>query len=639
MKLVFLLPFCLSVVSAQSPQVTNLASTVTANGGRLSWSSKNVIAADFPSPGYFQVYTMNPDGTGNTCITCVGSPGVGVLQQVILTTGVDNALPSSGTWTTTGGGGTGANGTFTASGGNLQTVTITSGGSGYSTNTSFPTFVPSSGSLGTSTVTFPVVSGGLHTGNPKWSRSGNFLVFMQQIGPSLGGALDFPGFPGEGAWNELFATDTLGHFWQLTNQVYTSQSVDVGGNASVGTTGCTLDGTRSVTFIGGGATINATGTVLVSGGSPSGAITRTNGGIGYTSAPISAQVTTCPSTTNISGATLTGSGGVIYPAFSWDGTKLAWGQRVQPGKYGAPTINPGTWELAIGTWAETGGIPSLSSINYYGPYQTGGGQQGYYEPHGWSLDNSTVFFMSQDLGPGTVGLSVTNIYSYNPSTSVLVNLTNNTVTNWNEYPTPLPASYGSNKLLYMLYPNSSTQFSCVSDYWVMNYDGTGKQQLTFFNTPGSSDFFQGAATYSSGWTNTSGNVWQVSAMFPPAWVYFNYATQGVPVVSTAAITAPGDWYWNSGVLYVYSTSNPATAFTSPGILGAPSACMDDMSWNPNNSGQLLAFPNYYAEERYTGPVTNQGPLWILNMADVAVINSVSSVAFPGGTLFPGTVMQ
>jgi len=75
----------------------------------------------------------------------------GILRSVTVTTGTDTSLPNSGSWITSGGGGTGATGTFTASGGNLATVTITTGGAGYASN---PTLVPNSGSIGTSAISF-----------------------------------------------------------------------------------------------------------------------------------------------------------------------------------------------------------------------------------------------------------------------------------------------------------------------------------------------------------------------------------------------------------------------------------------------------------------------------------------------------
>jgi hypothetical protein len=70
----------------------------------------------------------------------------------------------------------------------------------------------------------------------------------------------------------------------------------------------------------------------------------------------------------------------------------------------------------------------------------------------------------------------------------------------------------------------------------------------------------------SGWTLNSGNIWQVAeSTITPAEVQFN-GVAGAQVASVAGITAAKQWYWSGGVLYVYSTSNPATAFTSPGLV-------------------------------------------------------------------------
>jgi len=49
-------------------------------------------------------------------------------------------------------------------------------------------------------------------------------------------------------------------------------------------------------------------------------------------------------------------------------------------------------------------------------------------------------------------------------------------------------------------------------------------------------------------------------------VYFN-GTLGTEVATLAEVTSANKWYWASNVLYVYSTSDADTAFTSPGIEG------------------------------------------------------------------------
>lgn len=173
----------------------------------------------------------------------------------------------------------------------------------------------------------------------------------------------------------------------------------------------------------------------------------------------------------------TGGGGVITPTFSWDGKTLSWGQRV--------SANPspfGSWELAIGEFTVSAdGTPSVSKIKYRVP----GTNHYYYEPHSFSLDNKTLFFMG-NLQPGMGQLDM-DIYAYNLDTGDLKDLTN-TPGDWSEYPQTMP--YG-NKLVYMStagnYRSGNGQHA-YCDLWVMNYDGSNKQRLTFFNDPGSPQY-------------------------------------------------------------------------------------------------------------------------------------------------------
>jgi len=80
---------------------------------------------------------------------------------------------------------------------------------------------------------------------------------------------------------------------------------------------------------------------------------------------------------------------------------------------------------------------------------------------------------------------------------------------------------------------------------------------------------------SSGYTYSISipNIWQTP--FAPsyiahAWVFFNGVAGGPnggnPQSSLGNVTTTNEWYWNgTTTLYVYSTSNPATAFTTPGV--------------------------------------------------------------------------
>jgi hypothetical protein len=98
--------------------------------------------------------------------------------------------------------------------------------------------------------------------------------------------------------------------------------VSAGGTYSSGGISCT-NGTQTVTYSGGGASINATGTITVSGGVPVGVISLTNAGGGYTSIPTTVQVATCSGTTTITGAAISPVAGVSYGTLSGTGTVFA----------------------------------------------------------------------------------------------------------------------------------------------------------------------------------------------------------------------------------------------------------------------------------------------------------------------------
>jgi parallel beta-helix repeat protein len=80
----------------------------------------------------------------------------------------------------------------------------------------------------------------------------------------------------------------------------------------------------------------------------------------------------------------------------------------------------------------------------------------------------------------------------------------------------------------------------------------------------------------SGWSRTSGydNVWQAAVTTEPIQVFFD-GTKGVGRDRIGLVNIQYGWYWSGNVLYVYSTSDPDTAYTHPGIeAGARNSCID-----------------------------------------------------------------
>lgn len=77
------------------------------------------------------------------------------------------------------------------------------------------------------------------------------------------------------------------------------------------------------------------------------------------------------------------------------------------------------------------------------------------------------------------------------------------------------------------------------------------------------------------WTaQGTANVWQAALTTEPARVEFN-GTEGTKKTSIATLTAEGYWYWVSNILYVYSTSDPDTAYVDSGI----DAIIPEFDWD------------------------------------------------------------
>jgi uncharacterized protein (TIGR03437 family) len=181
------------------------------------------------------------------------------------------------------------------------------------------------------------------------------------------------------------------------------------------------------------------------------------------------------------------AGGVIYPRFSPDGTKLSWGQRLEATSLGGGIW--GTWQLMVADFVvSSNGVPSIQNAQAFTPSYKPGVVEYYYEPHAFSPDNQTVYFMS-NIGPGGApffgGPGPMDVYALSLATNQLTPLTS-TPGQWNEFPTVVP---GGTNLVYMSTVGAgATVGHFKGDLWVMNADGTSKYQLTFFNEPNSPDY-------------------------------------------------------------------------------------------------------------------------------------------------------
>ena len=160
--------------------------------------------------------------------------------------------------------------------------------------------------------------------------------------------------------------------------------------------------------------------------------------------------------------------GVLHPHFSHDGTRLFWSERVKSN--GRPF---GEWILRIAQFNYSPAFgPQLSHIRNYNP----GGGSSFFESHNFSPDDQYVLFTGNQDGP-------LEIYEMNVDTAAVKRLTRHSAGTWDEHAQYSPSG---NKIIWMSSKDlrfTVKPFHLETEFWIMNRDGTHKQQLTWFHTP------------------------------------------------------------------------------------------------------------------------------------------------------------
>jgi hypothetical protein len=126
--------------------------------------------------------------------------------------------------------------------------------------------------------------------------------------------------------------------------------------------------------------------------------------------------------------------------------------------------------------------PHIENVKLYQP----GEQHSWYETHGFLPDNTTLLF-SGNLIKGQ-GFAGQDIYTYNPETDALKNLTN-TARDWEEHahlsPDGKKISYMGNTGLNNQWTKSANFMTWLkTELYLMDSDGSNLQQITHFNEPG-----------------------------------------------------------------------------------------------------------------------------------------------------------
>jgi len=94
--------------------------------------------------------------------------------------------------------------------------------------------------------------------------------------------------------------------------------------------------------------------------------------------------------------------------------------------------------------------------------------------------------------------------------------------------------------------------------------GTSGNRITFGSYGSGDEPIINGADLVNSWTYDGSNVWYAILTTETEQVFFD-GVRGNKQAIKANVDSRYDWYWSSNVLYVYSTFNPDTAYTNPGI--------------------------------------------------------------------------
>ena len=160
--------------------------------------------------------------------------------------------------------------------------------------------------------------------------------------------------------------------------------------------------------------------------------------------------------------------GILHPHFSKDGKKLTWSQMYNSDK--------NYWKLKVADFSINGsGTPLLSNIETYEP-----GGEGFYENHGLSPDGKNIIFTGNfELTSNPLSFFKQKIYTYNFASQKMVALATE---KYNELAQYSPVG---KKIIWFTSVGNKNR---GTDYWSMNYDGSGKNRITDFNNPQSPSF-------------------------------------------------------------------------------------------------------------------------------------------------------
>ncbi len=161
------------------------------------------------------------------------------------------------------------------------------------------------------------------------------------------------------------------------------------------------------------------------------------------------------------------------PRFSFDGHRLLWSEQYAAGDLTQTGDEFGLWKMKIADFVVTPAGPKLMNIVELAP-----AGPGYYEPHGFSPDGSTIIFTA--MTDPTVSQFYGEIYTFNLTTHTLTKLASADGLHFEQ---ALYAPSGA-RVSFMSGPFIGVPEVYKTDLYLMDADGANRVRLTYFNEPG-----------------------------------------------------------------------------------------------------------------------------------------------------------
>ena len=173
--------------------------------------------------------------------------------------------------------------------------------------------------------------------------------------------------------------------------------------------------------------------------------------------------------------------GACCPRFSQDGGRLAWIAVSKPIRENSLW---GKRSIKVAGFSGENGTPGIQGARTYSPSEA---EEPFYEIYGFTRDGKSLLFASNmEKGQKWFGM---DICVMDLQTKKARNL-NGTHEVWDRYAAISPnggkivwSSSSSYSLAFLGYGGSKWRSEMLSELWIMNYDGSDKRQLSFFNLP------------------------------------------------------------------------------------------------------------------------------------------------------------